>query len=117
MSRKKADIFQEYARDIMRYLSSKLPDIPPHTAMEIGEYVSARTSNLVTDIVNERDADWRREWRRNVDAIKRGAGVKVEDDFPNCKVSGCEAVSKDCHKTCPYGKKEKENDRMGNGSL
>ena len=32
---------------------------------------------------------------------------KLEDDFPNCQLSGCEAASKDCHKTCPHGKKER----------
>lgn len=81
-AKKEANMYQEYAKDIMRYLASKLPDVPPHTAMEIGEYVSARTSNLVSDIVNERDAEWKREWRRNVEAIKRGCGVKegAEDE-------------------------------------
>lgn len=30
---------------------------------------------------------------------------QVEDDFPDCKISGCEAARKDCHKGCPNGKK------------
>ena len=29
---------------------------------------------------------------------------KMLDDFPNCKISGCEAARKDCHIDCPYGK-------------
>lgn len=33
---------------------------------------------------------------------------KVEDDFPNCQLSGCEAASSDCHKTCPHGVKNEE---------
>ena len=32
------------------------------------------------------------------------------DDFPNCQLSGCEAVSKDCHETCPYGKRSRKNE-------
>lgn len=34
----------------------------------------------------------------------------LEDDFPNCQLSGCEAVSKDCHETCPYGKRSRKNE-------
>lgn len=30
--------------------------------------------------------------------------LKSKDDFPNCKISGCEAARKDCHLGCPYGK-------------
>ena len=29
---------------------------------------------------------------------------ETKDDFPNCKISGCEAARKDCHIDCPYGK-------------
>lgn len=29
---------------------------------------------------------------------------ETKDDFPNCKISGCEAARKDCHIGCPYGK-------------
>ena len=32
------------------------------------------------------------------------------DDFPNCKISGCEAAHKDCHLVCPYGKGNKNED-------
>lgn len=34
--------------------------------------------------------------------------TRMEDDFPNCQLSGCEAASKDCHKTCPHGRKEQK---------
>lgn len=30
-----------------------------------------------------------------------------EDDFQNCKISGCEAARKDCHIGCPHGKENK----------
>lgn len=29
---------------------------------------------------------------------------EVEDDFPFCSLSGCEAVKEGCHIGCPYGK-------------
>ena len=33
---------------------------------------------------------------------------KTEDDFPNCKISGCEGASSTCHKTCPHGKEDRD---------
>ena len=35
--------------------------------------------------------------------------LKSKDDFPNCKVSGCEAARKDCHIGCPYGKENTDD--------
>ena len=42
-------IYTEFDKDIERYLTSKLPDLPVHTAMEIGEYIGNRTRTLVYD--------------------------------------------------------------------
>lgn len=44
-----------------------------------------------------------RKWWVVVNNIEK---IELEDDFPNCQLSGCEAASKDCHKTCPHGRKE-----------
>jgi hypothetical protein len=35
--------------------------------------------------------------------------LKSKDDFPNCKISGCEAARKDCHIGCPYGKENTDD--------
>lgn len=44
--------------------------------------------------------------------IKEEYLCQTGDDFPNCQISGCEAASIDCHETCPYGRKEKQNDQQ-----
>ena len=36
--------------------------------------------------------------------LKKKYESEGSDDFPNCKISGCEAARKDCHIGCPYGK-------------
>ena len=59
--------------------------------------------NLITNalaLLREKDA----EIERLTEIIN-----KTEDDFPNCKISGCEAARKDCHIGCPHGK-ENSND-------
>ena len=34
----------------------------------------------------------------------RETNGEIEDDFPNCSISGCEAADAVCHLTCPYSK-------------
>lgn len=68
-------IFVDYARDVGKYLTSKLPDVPEHVAMEISEYISNRTNNLVASVLYERD----REWRRCLDQQKRSAIYRNEE--------------------------------------
>ena len=42
--------------------------------------------------------------------LKKKYESEGADDFPNCKISGCEAARKDCHIDCPYGKENKNED-------
>lgn len=60
-------LFTDYSRDVGQYLTSKLPDVPEHVAMEISEYIANKTNNLVASVLYERD----REWRRRLDQQKR----------------------------------------------
>ena len=76
----KQDTFQNYAKDVEKYLPSKLPDIPLHVMMEIGEYISNKTANLIQDVLKERDKQWQSEWRKQTAAwerdMRRGASKK-----------------------------------------
>lgn len=47
-------------------------------------------------LVDEKDAE--------IEKLKRKTNGEVEDDFPNCAISGCEAADAVCHLTCPYSK-------------
>lgn len=54
-------LFTDYARDVGKYLTSKLPDVPEYVAMEISEYIANKTNNLVASVLlYERDRVWRR---------------------------------------------------------
>ena len=53
-------LFTDYSRDVGQYLTSKLPDVPEHVAMEISEYIANKTNNLVASMLYERDREWRR---------------------------------------------------------
>ena len=80
----KQDTFQNYAKDVERYLASKLPDIPLHVMMEIGEYISNKTANLASDVLKERDKQWQSEWKKQTAAwerdMRRGIPKKEETD-------------------------------------
>jgi len=41
---------------------------------------------------------------KDVTEEARETNGEVEDDFPNCSISGCEAAKEGCHLTCPYSK-------------
>lgn len=41
---------------------------------------------------------------KDVTKEAREMNGEVEDDFPNCAISGCEAADAVCHLTCPYSK-------------
>lgn len=41
--------------------------------------------------------------------LKKKYESEGADDFPNCKISGCEAARKDCHIGCPYGKENTDD--------
>lgn len=80
----KQDTFQNYAKDVEKYLTSKLPDIPLHVMMEIGEYISNKTANLVQDVLKERDKQWQSEWKKQTAAwerdMRRGVSKKKGEE-------------------------------------
>lgn len=41
---------------------------------------------------------------KDVTKEARETNGEVEDDFPFCSLSGCEAAKEGCHIGCPYGK-------------
>ena len=52
------DIYTEFIKDVEKYISDKLPDIPVSTKMEIVAYAGTRSVALVNDairIVNRKD--------------------------------------------------------------
>lgn len=46
---------REYSADLEKYLNSKLPDLPEHTAMEISEYITYKTNNFMADYIREHE--------------------------------------------------------------
>ena len=86
-----------------------------HLSTEVGNCVD----HLVRDalaLLREKDVIIREFEHQSKIALKRLAEKdaeierlreiinSTEDDFPNCKISGCEAARKNCHIDCPYGK-------------
>ena len=53
-------IYTKHAEEIGKYLESKLPDVPPHTAQEIAAYIGQKTHILVVDVLREYDMEYRR---------------------------------------------------------
>ena len=43
-------IYNDFAKDIEKYLNEKLPDLPPATAMEIGAHISNKSAILISDL-------------------------------------------------------------------
>ena len=56
--------YQKFSNDVTAYLSSKLPDMPVHTSMEIGEYFTHKVSNLIVDFLTERDREWQKHFEK-----------------------------------------------------
>ncbi len=52
------NIYQDYAEDLKKYLTSKLPDELSHIVAEISEYIACKTANLIHDVIRERDNEW-----------------------------------------------------------
>lgn len=80
--------FAQFSKDVEAYLVSKLPDLSVHIRMEIVEYVTHKTSNIVSDAVNERDRMWQLASRREImDKLKSQRdscdGVENPTDEPS----------------------------------
>ena len=60
--------YQKFCYDLQKYLSSKCPDIPDHTVMEISAYISYRSSILVSDALTNyaRQISYGRRSFRNI---------------------------------------------------
>lgn len=65
------NIYDQFSADLERYLTSKLPELPVSTQMEISEYISNRVSRLVNDAyaehedrMNKRIDSYRRRFER-----------------------------------------------------
>lgn len=66
------NIYDRFSADVERYLTSKLPELPASTQMEISEYISNRISRLVNDAyaehedrMNKRIDSYRRRFERS----------------------------------------------------
>ena len=57
-------VFINYTKDLETYLTSKLPDVPIHTLMEIAEYIGNKTAVLSIDLLRERDREWKMSSKR-----------------------------------------------------
>lgn len=66
-------VYSKHAEEIGKYLASKLPDVPPHTAQEIAAYIGQKTHILVVDMLRE----YEREQRRAMKMPRRNS-------YPTC---------------------------------
>lgn len=64
-----AMIYTEFAKDIEKYLIGKLPEMPEHTAQEIGAHISNKMMICVNDMLREYDRELK--WRMSKNAQKR----------------------------------------------
>ena len=55
-----AMIYTEFAKDIEKYLIGKLPEMPEHTAQEIGAHISNKLMICVNDMLREYERDMKR---------------------------------------------------------
>lgn len=44
---------EKFTDEIFKYLSSKVPDMEVHTAMEIAEHITLKSINFAFDVVHE----------------------------------------------------------------
>lgn len=66
-----AMVYTEFAKDIEKYLVSKLPEIPEHTAKEIGAYISNKMMICVNDMLREYERDMRKSINRRYQQEKK----------------------------------------------
>lgn len=63
-------IYDQFNADITRYLSSKLPEMPESTQMEIGEYICGRVNRLVIEVYDEHEKKMDRMAEKHARRIK-----------------------------------------------
>lgn len=49
---------ETWAKEIMKYIVDKVPDIDYSTACEISEFITYKTANLLYDELQKRDREW-----------------------------------------------------------
>lgn len=59
--------YERFSTDLIEYLDSKLPAMDKATAMEVAEYIVNRTTRFISEMLIERD----REWKRNLNSQSR----------------------------------------------
>ena len=62
-------VYTEFAKDIEKYLNSKLPEMPVHTAQEIGSHIGNKVAILVSDMMREYDRELK--WNMSKNARSR----------------------------------------------
>ena len=72
-----AMIYTEFAKDIEKYLIGKLPEMPEHTAQEIGSHISNKVVILVSDMMREYDRELK--WNMSRHARRHKYGEYVND--------------------------------------
>ena len=58
------NIYRKYEEEMLKYLVSKIPDVPYHTTAEIAAHLANKTGILVADAIEERDGQWKNEIKR-----------------------------------------------------
>ena len=88
------DAVCRYALALLREKDARIE----HLEKTMRESILSNTELLenLNRLVDEKDVE--------IERLKRENNGEVEDDFPNCSISGCEAADAVCHLTCPYSK-------------
>lgn len=86
-------IYDTFCTDIERYLTSKLPDLPVSTQMEIGEYISNRVNRLVSEACEDVTRRMEKKIPPKRRRLKRWTGLKDKN--------GIEIRENDCL-NCPH---------------
>lgn len=89
-------IYTKHAEEIGKYLESKLPDVPPHTAQEIAAYIGQKTHVLVIDLLREYEKDIRQTEKMRSERFRRG-------------VFKCPTCEHNKWSVCPYVECSPEN--------
>ena len=57
-------VYTKHMQELQTYLTSKLPDMPVHTAQEIAAYIGQKTVVLVNDMLREHERESREYAKR-----------------------------------------------------
>ena len=64
-------LYDQFNTDIERYLTSKLPELPSSTQMEISEYISCRVGRLVVEAYEENEKKMDRMIEKHARRLER----------------------------------------------